>query len=127
MIGGYALDQFPLPIRALICAVVVLVFIAGGGLIATLPYEAGQEDPLMVMIFNGVFGTIGFALVTYLTPSRRILQLTITTGLVWAISGFAVILYMLHPVLWLLVLVALTTMALLGAGLARLVEQFARE
>lgn len=121
------LTKLPLPIRVLLFAVIVLVFIAGGGLIAAVPYETGAEDPLMIMIFNGVFGTVGFAVITYLAHTRRALQITLTTLMVWAISGFAVLLYMLHPVLWLLVLVALAMMAVIGAGLAILIERFARE
>ncbi len=121
------LQDLPLPIRALIFAVIVLVFIAAGGWIASLPYEAGSEDPMMVMIFNGVFGTIGFAIVTHLAQTRRALQVMIAALLVWGITGFAVLIYMLHPVLWLLILAALLIMAGLGGGLALLIERLARE
>ena len=121
------LQDLPLLIRVLLFAVIVLVFIAAGGWIATLPYEAGAEDPMMVMIFNGVFGTIGFAIVTYLAETRRALQVLLAALLVWGLSGFAVLLYMLHPVLWLFILAALLIMAGLGGGLALLVEKLARE
>lgn len=121
------MPNLPLPIRVLMFAVIVLVFIAAGGLIATMPYETGAEDPVMAMIFNGVFGTVGFAVITYLANTRRALQVTLTTLMVWAISGIAVLAYTLHPVLWLLVLAALAMMATIGAGLAILVERFARD
>jgi len=116
----------PMAIRVLLFAVVVLVFIAAGGIIATLPYEPGAEDPMMAMIFNAVFGTLGFAIVTYIIPSRRALQISLTALITWAITGFAVLTYTLHPLFWLFVLIALVLMALLGAGLALLVERLAR-
>lgn len=116
----------PMAIRVLLFAVVVLVFIAAGGVIATLPYERGAEDPMMAMIFNAVFGTLGFAIVTYIIPSRRALQVSLTALVTWAITGFAVLTYALHPLFWLFVLIALALMALLGAGLALLVERLAQ-
>lgn len=115
----------PLGIRVLLFAFVVLVFIAAGGLIAALPYDPGAEDPMMLMVFNAVFGTLGFAIVTYVLPSRRALHVSLTALVTWAITGFAVLTYSLHPVLWLLLLVAIALMALLGAGLALLVERLA--
>lgn len=116
----------PMAIRVLLFAVMVLVFIAAGGVIATLPYARGAEDPMMAMIFNAVFGTLGFAIVTYIIPSRRALQVSLTALVTWAITGFAVLTYALHPLFWLFVLIALALMALLGAGLALLVERLAR-
>lgn len=121
------LSTLPLPIRILFNAVVVTVFIAAGGWIASIPYEAGAADPIMVQIFNAVFGTIGFTLIGYLNDVHRARHVMLTVLAVWAITGFAVVLQLLHPVLWVFVLVVLAIMGTLGGGLARLIEKYASE
>jgi len=121
------MPDLPLPIRVLFDAVIVLVFIAAGGWIAGLPYEPDAIDPVMVQIFNAVFGTIGFTLVAYRAAHHRAFHLMLTVMTVWAITGFAVLTQMLHPVLWFMVLAVLAIMGSIGGGLAWVIERAAAE
>lgn len=122
------LAGLPLPIRILFDAVVVIVFIAAGEQIARLPYEPDAVDEIMVLIFQGVFATIGFAVIAWFAEHRRARHVALTVLMVWAITGFMVILQLLPPPFWLIiVLPALAISASLGGAMALLVEKFARE
>ena len=119
--------MLPLPIRVLRDAVIVMLCIVVGQELAALPYGADAVDPIMVQVFGAVFGTIGFALTAFLAKSRRALQVTLSMLILWAIAGLTVALGSGDPFTWVLMLVFLPIMALLGAGLALLVERMARD
>ena len=119
--------MLPLPIRVLRDAVVVMLFIVVGEWIAQVPYGTGPVDPLMVNIFRAVFGTIGFAVTGYLAKSRRPLQMALSLLILWLVAGLAVALGGGDPFMWVLMLVFLPVMAVLGGGLALLVERLARD
>ena len=119
--------RLPLGIRALRDAVIVMVCIALGGAIGGLPYGAEQPDPRMVQIFQAVFGTLGFAFCGFLAKSRRSLQMTLTTLVIGLFAGLLVALGGQHAFWWAFALAALSLMALLGAGLAILIERLARD
>lgn len=119
--------MFPLPIRVLRDAVVVIVFIVLGEWVARLPYGAGGADPVMIDLFRAVFGTLGFAATGYFAVSRRPLQMALTFLAVWLIAGLAIALGGGNPASWIIMLVFMPMMALLGGGLAMLIERFARE
>lgn len=119
--------MLPLPIRVLRDAVIVMVFIVVGGWVATVPYTAGAADPIMADVFRAVFGTLGFTLTGYLAPSRRPLQMTLSALALWLIAGLAVSLGGGDPLSWFLILVFLPVMAVLGGGLALLIERLARD
>ncbi len=119
--------MLPLPIRVLRDAVIVMLFIVLGGWVGAAPYAADAADPLFVDVFRAVFGTIGFAVGGYLAPSRRPLQMTLTLVVIWLMAGLAIALGGGHAAGWFMVLVFLPIMAVLGGGLALLVERLARE
>lgn len=119
--------MLPLPIRVLRDAVIVMLFIVLGGWVGKAPYAAEAADPVMVDVFRAVFGTIGFAVTGYFAPSKRPLQMTLALVVIWLIAGLAIALGGGHAAGWFMILVFLPIMALLGGGLALLVERFARE
>jgi len=119
--------MLPLPIRVLRDAVIVMVFIVLGEWVARLPYAAGAADPIMIELFRAVFGTIGFAIGGYLATSRRPLQMTLTFLSVWLIAGLAMALGGGGAGGWVVLAVFMPMMALLGGGLALLIERWAQE
>ena len=119
--------SLPIGIRVLRDAVIVMICIAAGGAAATLPYEPDPADPRMVEVFQAVFGTLGFALTAFLARSRRGLHVLLTTLTVWAVAGVLMAMTGGNAIDWAIRLVLLALMALLGGGLARLVERLARE
>jgi len=127
MPGFPDLPPLPLGIRALRDAVVVMVCIARGGAIGAVPYDPAQMDPRMVQVFQAVFGTLGFAFCAFVAKSRRTLQVTLTTLIIWLFAGLLVALGGRHAIWWMFALAALVLMALLGAGLAMLTERLARD
>lgn len=121
------MPPLPLPIRVLRDAVVVMLCIVLGEWFARLPYGSDPADPLLVETFRMVFGTLGFALAAFFAKSRRSLQVGLTLLALWLVAGLAVALGGGDPFTWVLMLAFLPIMALLGAGLALLVERLARE
>ncbi len=119
--------MLPLPIRVLRDAVIVMLFIVLGGWVGKAPYAANAADPIMVDVFRAVFGTIGFAVGGYLAPSKRPLQMTLTLVVIWLMAGLTIALGGGHAAGWFMILVFLPIMAVLGGGLALLVERLARE
>ncbi|WP_067562430.1 hypothetical protein [Halofilum ochraceum] len=119
--------MLPLPIRVLRDAVIVMLFIVLGGWVGQAPYASDAADPLFVDAFRAVFGTIGFAVGGYLAPSKRPLQMTLTLLVIWLMAGLTIALGGGHAAGWFMVLVFLPIMAILGGGLALLVERLARE
>ena len=119
--------MLPLPIRVLRDAVVVIVFIVLGEWVARVPYGPAAADPVMIDLFRAVFGTLGFAATGYFAVSRRPLQMALTFLAVWLIAGLAIALGGGNPASWIIMLVFMPMMALLGGGLALLIERFARE
>lgn len=119
--------MLPLPIRVLRDAVIVMLFIVLGGWVGEAPYAANAADPLFVDIFRTVFGTIGFAVAGYLAPSRRPLQMTLAVLVIWLVAGLTIALGGGHAAGWFMIIVFLPIMAILGGGLALLVERLARE
>lgn len=119
--------MLPLPIRVLRDAVIVMLFIVLGGWVGEAPYATDAADPLFVDAFRAVFGTIGFAVGGYLAPSKRPLQMTLTLLVIWLMAGLTIALGGGHATGWFMVLVFLPIMAILGGGLALLVERLARE
>ena len=122
-----SLPPLPLGIRVLRDAVIVVACIAAGQLLGRLPYGAAPPDPLMVETFMAVLGTLGFALCAFLARSRRALHLLLTALAVWLFAGFLVARGGGSPVWWVFRLVVIAAMALLGGGLARLIERLARD
>jgi len=122
------LKGLPAPIRVLFDAVVVLVCIAAGDLIARVPYPPEEADSLMVLIFQAVFATIGFTIIAYLKHLHRALHVTWVVLMVWAITGFMVLLGLLPPQFWLIiVLPSLAIAGSIGGLLAMLIERFASD
>lgn len=122
------LRNLPAPIRVLFDAVVVTVFIAIGEQLARLPYEAGEVDQIMVLIFQAVFATIGFTVIAYFAELHRARHVSLTVLMVWALTGFMVLLQFLPPQFWLIIILpALAIAGSLGGLLALLIEKFARE
>ena len=119
--------MLPLPIRVLRDAVIVMMFIVVGGWVATVPYPAGTADPIMTDVFRAVFGTLGFTLTGYLATSRRPLHMMLSMLALWLIAGLAIALGGGDPLSWVLMLVFLPVMAVLGGGLALLIERLARD
>ncbi len=119
--------MLPLPIRALRDAVVVLVALVIGGTIAELPYGDAAADSNMVWTFRAVFATLAFAVTGYMSPSRRSLQMTLAVLLAWLLTGVVVATGPMHPAWWVFLLPGFALLALLGGGLALLVERFARD
>lgn len=117
------LPPLPAPIRALRDAVIVMIAIAIGGWVATIPYEPGTADPVIVQIFNAVFGTMGFAVVGHLHPVHRARHLALTVAAVGVVVTIVAAISVMHPLMWLMVLAVLVIMATLGGGLALLVEK----
>jgi|AntRauTorcE11898_2_1112593.scaffolds.fasta_scaffold06873_2 hypothetical protein len=119
--------MLPLPIRVLRDAVIVMLFIVLGGWVGEAPYARDAADPLMVDVFRAVFGTIGFAVTGYFAQSKRPRQMTLALLVIWLMAGLAIALGGGHAAGWIMIIVFLPIMALLGGGLALLVERLARE
>lgn len=119
--------MLPLPIRVLRDAVIVMLFIVFGGWVGEAPYAANAADPIMVDVFRAVFGTIGFAVAGYFAPSKRPLQMTLALLVIWLVTGLTIAIGGGHAAGWFMILVFLPIMAVLGGGLALLVERLARE
>lgn len=119
--------MLPLPIRALRDAVVVLAALVIGGTIAELPYGESVPDSNMVWTFQAVSATLAFAVTGYMTPSRRGLQMALAVLIAWLLTGVVVATGPMHPAWWVFLLPGFALMALLGGGLALLVERFARD
>lgn len=118
--------MLPLPIRVLRDAVIVMVFIVLGEWVGKAPYGTGAANPAMVDVFRAVFGTLGFAITGYFATSRRPLQMTLSLLTVWLVAGLALALGGGNATGWFIMLVFLPLMAVLGGGLALLVERLAR-
>ncbi len=121
------MSMSPLLVRVLRDAVVVIVFIVLGEWVARLPYATASADPIMIELFRAVFGTLGFAATGYFAVSRRPLHMALTFLAVWLLAGLAIALGGGDPSGWIIMLVFLPLMALLGGGLALLIERLARE
>lgn len=121
------LPPLPFGIRVLRDAVIVMICISAGGAVGALPYGSAGADPRMVEVFQAVFGTLGFAFCAFRAKSRRALHVLTATLVVGAFAGLLVTAGGRHPIWWVFALVALALMALLGAGLARLIERLARD
>ena len=119
--------MLPLPIRVLRDAVIVMLFIVLGGWVGQAPYATDAAYPLMVDVFRAVFGTIGFAVAAYFAPSKRPLQMTLALLVIWLMAGLTIALGGGHAASWFMILIFLPIMAVLGGGLASLVERLARE
>lgn len=119
--------MLPLPIRVLRDAVIVMLFIVLGEWVGKAPYAADAADPIMVDVFRAVFGTVGFAVTGWFAPSKRPLQMTLACLVIWLIAGLTIALGDGHASGWIMVLIFLPIMALLGGGLALLLERLARE
>jgi len=125
--GMTALPPLPLPIRALRDAVCVLLVIGVGGEIAALPYGAASPDRMMIWTFQGVFGSLAFAVSAWFATRRRPVQLTLAVLIAWLLVGFVVAAGTMHPAWWAFLLPAIGLMALLGGGLCLLVERASRD
>ena len=121
------MPPLPFPILVLRDAVIVLVLIVLGGMIAAVPYGSSAPDPRMIQVFQAVFGTVGFAACGWLAKARRPLRLSLAVLVVWILAGLPVLAGRADPAWWFFVLSVLALMAILGGGMALLLERLARE